>query len=61
MYRGVVPVVTDLGENVDATGEAVARELTARGLLNAGDQVVFVSAHEDLRRAGTNFIKLYRV
>lgn len=61
MYRGVVPVVTDLGENVDATGETVARDLVARGLLRAGDEVVFVSAHEDLRRAGANFIKLYRV
>ncbi len=31
--------------------KTIARELVARGLLHAGDQVVFVSAHEDLRRA----------
>ena len=61
LYRGVVPLVAEHGENVDATGDRVARELVARGLLPAGAEVVFVSINEDLRRQAANFIKLHRV
>lgn len=61
LYRGVTPLVTSLGDDVDATGDAIARELVTRGLLTPGDEVVFVSVHEDLRRPGANFLKLYRV
>ncbi len=61
LYRGVVPIVTPLGENVDATGDAIGRELVSRGLLAPGDEVVFVSVHEDLRRPAANFLKLHRV
>jgi pyruvate kinase len=61
LYRGVVPLVAEHGENVDATGDRVARELVVRGLLPAGAEVVFVSVNEDLRRQASNFIKLYRV
>ncbi len=61
LYRGVVPVVTEIGDNVDATGAGVARELRDRGLLAPGVEVVFVSVHEDLRKPASNFLKLYRV
>jgi pyruvate kinase len=61
LYRGVAPIVTELGENVDATGQVVARELRARNLLQSGDEVVFVSVHEDLGRPASNFLKLGRV
>jgi pyruvate kinase len=61
LYRGVVPIVTALGENVDATGDAIARELMSRGLVATGDEIVFVSVHEDLRRPAANFLKLHRV
>ena len=61
LYRGVVPIVTPLGENVDATGAAIGRDLLSRGLLAPGDAVVFVSVHEDLRRPAANFLKLHRV
>jgi pyruvate kinase len=61
LYRGVTPVVTPLGENVDATGAAVGQQLIARGLLTPGDEVVFVSVHADLSRPATNFLKLHRV
>lgn len=61
LYRGVTPVVTPLGESVDATGAAVSQMLIARGLLQPGDEVVFVSVHEDLSRPAANFIKLHRV
>jgi len=61
LFRGVVPIVAPLGASVDDTGAAVARELRARGLLQGGDEVVFVNVQEDLRRTGANFIKLSRV
>ena len=61
LYRGVTPVVTPFGDNVEATGDAIGRELVLRGLLTPGDEVVFVSVHEDLRRPGANFLKLYRI
>ena len=61
LYRGVVPIVTTFGENVDSTGDAIGRELVARGLLASGDEVVFVSVHEDLQRPAANFLKLYRI
>jgi pyruvate kinase len=61
LYRGVVPIVAPFGENVDATGDAIGRELVGRGLLAPGDEVVFVSVHEDLRRPAANFLKLHRV
>lgn len=61
LYRGVVPLVVEHGESVDATGDRVARELVARRLLPAGSEVVFVSVNTDLRRQAANFIKLYRL
>ena len=36
LYRGVVPIVTPLGEDVDATGDAIGRELMSRGLVPFG-------------------------
>jgi pyruvate kinase len=61
LYRGVVPVVTSLGEDVDAAGDAIGRELVSRGLVQPGDEIVFVSVHEDLRQPGANFLKLHKV
>ena len=61
LYRGVVPVVTPLGEDVDAAGDAIGRELMSLGLVHQGDEIVFVSVHEDLRQPAANFLKLHRV
>ena len=61
LYRGVVPVVTPLGEDVDAAGDAIGRELMSLGLVKSGDEIVFVSVHEDLRQPAANFLKLHRV
>jgi pyruvate kinase len=61
LYRGVDSIVTGLGETVDETGASIGDELSRRGLVKAGDQVVFVSVHQDLSRRGSNFLKLYRV
>jgi len=61
LWRGVTPIVTSLGDSVDATGTSVGQQLLARGLVQAGDEVVFVSVHEDPSRPASNFIKLHRV
>jgi pyruvate kinase len=61
LYRGVVPIVTPLGEDVDAAGDAIGRELMNLGLVHPGDEIVFVSVNEDLRRPAANFLKLHRV
>ncbi|HEX6315744.1 MAG TPA: pyruvate kinase, partial [Gemmatimonadaceae bacterium] len=61
LYRGVFPLVTELGEQVEVTGESVGLVLRERGWLRPGDDVVFVSAHPDLSRRGTNFLALSRV
>jgi pyruvate kinase len=61
LYRGVTPVITPLGDSVDATGASVGRQLITGGLLKPDDDVVFVSVHEDLSRPAANFLKLDRV
>ena len=61
LYRGVTPIVTPLGENVDATGAAIGQQLLDRGLICSGNVVVFVSVHQDLARSAANFLKLHRV
>ncbi len=61
LYRGVTPLVTELGENVDQTGRAIGQLLVQRGLLPAGAEVVFVSVHQDLERPAANFLKLQRL
>jgi pyruvate kinase len=61
LHRGVTPIVTTLSDNVDDAGASIGDELRRRGLVTAGDEVVFVSVHQDLGRAGANFLKLYRV
>jgi pyruvate kinase len=61
LYRGVFPIVTPLGEDVDAAGDAIGRELMSLGLVHSGDEIVFVSVHEDLRQPAANFLKLHRV
>src|SRR5207244_2751371 len=51
IYRGVVPLVTGIGKDIDTTGELVREELRRQGLVPAGSVVVFVSATARLERA----------
>jgi pyruvate kinase len=61
IYWGVVPLVTDIGEDVDSAGTLVSQELVRRGLLPAGSVVVMVNISADLSRADGNFLKLQRL
>jgi pyruvate kinase len=61
LYWGVVPVCTEIGENVDAAGTLVGQELVARGLVPAGSVVVLISISPDLTRNDANYLKIQRL
>ena len=62
IYWGVIPVCTDIGENVDVGGHArSAQQLVARGLVAAGAAVVLVSINPDLTRDDANYLKIKRL
>jgi pyruvate kinase len=58
---GVLPMCTEIGENVDAAGALVGRELVARGLVGAGASVVLVSINADLARTDANYLKVQKL
>lgn len=61
IYWGVLPVRTDIGENVDEAGPRIGRQLVGRGLVPAGAAVVLVSINPDLRRPDANYLKILRL
>jgi pyruvate kinase len=61
IYWGVVPVRTDIGENVAAAGTLIAQQLVARGLVTAEAAVVLVSINPDLTRDDANYLKIKRL
>jgi pyruvate kinase len=61
LYWGVVPVCTDIGENVDTAGALISAQLVARGLVAEGSSVVLVSISPDLTRSDANYLKIQRV
>jgi pyruvate kinase len=61
LYWGVVPLCTDIGENVSSAGVLIGEELVQRGLLAAGAAVVLVSISADLTRQDANFLKIQRL
>ena len=61
LYWGVVPVCTDIGENVDEAGTLIGRQLVARGLVATGAAVVLVSINSDLTRTDANYLKIQRL
>jgi pyruvate kinase len=61
LYWGVVPVCTDIGENVDAAGTLVGQQLIIRGLVAAGSVVVLVNISPDLTRSDANYLKIQRL
>jgi pyruvate kinase len=61
IYWGVVPVCTDIGENLDEAATLIGRQLMGRGLVSSGAAVVFVSINPDLTRNDANYLKLQRL
>ena len=58
LHWGVVPVCTDIGEDVDTAGALISQQLVARGLVAPGAAVVLVSIHPDLSRNDANYLKI---
>lgn len=60
IYRGVVPLITGIGKDVDATGNLLKEELRTRGLVPQGAVVVFISANTRLERGDQNFVNVQK-
>ena len=60
IYRGVVPLITGIGKDVDTTGNLLKEELKTRGLVPSGAVVVFVSANTQLQRGDQNFVNVQK-
>jgi pyruvate kinase len=60
IYRGVLPLVTGIGKDIDTTGALVREELRRARLVPAGSVVVFVSANVRLERADANYVNVQR-
>jgi pyruvate kinase len=61
IYRGVVPLTTGIGKDIDTTGALVREEIRRRGLVPPGSVVVFVSANASLERADANYVNVQRL
>ena len=55
IYRGVVPLITGIGKDVDTTGNLLKEELAAEGLVPPGSVVVFISANARSRAGRSEF------
>jgi len=58
---GVVPVVCDLGTDVDAAVIGIGEKLVARGVIASSSVIVIVSISPDLSHGPSNFLKLQRI
>lgn len=61
IYWGVVPLLLDIGDDVDSTGSRIGRELVAHGLAPEGSTVVLVRIHDDIGRSDANYLKIRRL
>src|SRR5207247_5830239 len=61
LFWGVVPVCTEIGENVDSAGMLVSEQLVARGLVARGATVVLVNISPELTRADANYLRIQRL
>ena len=61
LFWGVVPVCTEIGENVDSAGMLVSEQLVARGLVARGAAVVLVNISPELTRADANYLRIQRL
>ena len=61
IYWGVVPLLLDIADDVDASGPLIRHELLTRGLCPAGGTVVLVRIHDDISRTDANYLKIRRL
>ena len=58
---GVVPVLTELGGDLDTAAKRIGAALVARNAIAAGAPIVLVSVNPDLAPGASNFLKIQRV
>jgi pyruvate kinase len=58
---GVVPVVADLGGDVDTAAARIGDDLVARGVVSRGSVIVLVSVNPALERGPSNFVKMLQM
>jgi pyruvate kinase len=58
---GVVPVLTELGGDVNAAASRIGAELVARNAIAKGAAIVVVSINPSLAQGPSNFLKIQRV
>jgi len=61
IYWGVVPLLLDIGDDVDSSGQLIRDQLITRGLCPAGATVVLVRIHDDISRTDANYLKIRRL
>ena len=61
LHWGVVPIRTDIGDNLDEASARTGRQLVERGLVTPGAAAVFVSINPDLSRSDANYLKIQRL
>jgi pyruvate kinase len=61
MLWGVVPVLTDLSDEVNLDTARIGQELVTRGAIAPGSVIVLVNVTADLSQGSSNFLKLQRV
>jgi len=60
-YWGVIPVCTEIAENVSAAGLLIGQELVRRKYFRTGDRVVLVSINPELTRLDSNYLKIQQL
>ena len=58
---GVVPVLTDLGGDLETAAARIGEKLAHRGAVPPAAVIVLVSIHPDLARGHANFLRLLRI
>ena len=58
---GVVPILMDIGQDIQAAATGIGRDLVARGVIAPASPIVLVSITPDLAPGASNFLKIQRV
>jgi pyruvate kinase len=61
VYWGVVPLLLEIGDDVDLSGTLIRDELLTRGLAPAGGTIVLIRIHDDIGRTDANYLKIRRL
>jgi pyruvate kinase len=58
---GVLPICTNIGEDIQSAGTLIGPELIERGLVQKGAVAVLVSIHPDSTRPDANYLRMQRL